>query len=203
MSRLSTHLAPLLQDFRANKRLRYGVFLIAMILVGELTLRWQESLGNQAQQIRNLDAELASLKQQSQDETQLRKVLEETTTLREETESRLWVVQSEAIGQARLKDWILDAATRANVPLTNITMGNASPIDPEHPTQDGYRLLSATLSFRFSPEALEKFLKEIEAGEALLNVEALTVNKREARVEINLRALISIQSPTEAPINRP
>lgn len=219
MRRLQKTLASYFQEFRANKRLQYGCAAIVLIALVQGGLNWSDRLTNQNRVLNQVRGEIATLKQQSLDEAALRQTLLELEQLDEEVNGRLWTIASEAVGQARLKDWLNE--TLARVGATNPTLNLANPRPPgkdketsrqdessatrrgetgnkpgTSPSDLGLREFRATIGFIFTPDSLERLLAALEGGEPLVAVDSLTVNKRDRRAEIGIRVLMRVvQNP--------
>lgn len=219
MRRLSLPWASYLQEFRANKRLQYGCAAILLIAVVNGGLNWSDRLTSQSRELSQVRGEIATLKQQSLDEASLRQTILELDQLDEEVNRRLWTIPSEAVGQARLKDWLSETLTR--VGATNPTLKLANPRPPgreadssnqaapnatlrsdakKRPGQTasdlGLREFRATIGFVFTPESLERLLAELEGGEPLAAIDSLTVSKRDRRAELGIRLLMRVAQNT-------
>lgn len=202
MSNLQTLLAAQIREFKSNKRLQYGSIAILLIALIDGGLRWSDRITQQAKDLQTLAGEIAALKQQAMNEGLLKEMLANSQTARETVETRLWVAPTDAIGQARLKDWLLDLTARTGISNPNLNLANPRPIEEKEDSAhlnsetksgtSGLKRFRATLSFRFSPETLERSLMEIEGGAPFAKVDTLVVNKREMRAEIGLTMLIRI-----------
>jgi hypothetical protein len=102
--------------------------------------------------------------------------------------AKLWVHNSEAAAQARLRDWLNEIARSTKSSRYLITLGAVSPATAgsEAAEFSGMKQLKANLSFDFQPQVLEEALLAIEGGKQFAFVESLSVNKRARRVEINV-----------------
>lgn len=195
-----------LKEFRSNKRLRYASFIVLFIILTDVSLRWTDRIDAKHKEFTILTAEITALKQQSQDEVQLKEVLAKATEAQDQAKARLWIAPSDAIGQARLKDWLLDLIARIGATNTGLNIANPRPLgeNEDKPLTNiagvnnsvGLKRFRATLTLRFAPETLEHLLAELEGAEPFVTIDTLVVNRREMRVEIGLGVLIDIQ-PTE------
>jgi len=199
-------------SLRQNRRFQAGLVLIVALVCIEGGLRWNERLDVKLGELQQARSELRSLRRQSRDEASLSKSLADLRQVRQGIDSRLWVVSSEAVGQARLNDWMKSVLKRTgiasqsmkisavqalnrndpagmNPPGTSAGNNTRLPNEGGHP---GLRQIRITLSFAFTPANLEQILGEIEGGEAYAEVEAMTVFLRERRVELIIRTLMRV-----------
>lgn len=207
MSKFQDFLAAQIREFKSNKRLQFGSIAMLLIVLIEGGLRWNDRIIQQTKELQTLTGEIATLKQQALNENLLKELLANSQTARKTVETRLWVAPSDAIAQARLKDWLLDLTARTGIPNPNLNLANPRPIEEKEdaPPQNsevqsstsGLKRFRATMIFRFSPETLERALMEIEGGVPYAKVDTLVVNKREMRAEIGLTMLIRILPSTD------
>lgn len=193
-------------ELRGNPRLRYGLALIALVLLVELGLRWSDSIAQQQQTLAKLQSDLSSLKSGMRNETALTQSLAEVKKIGKALDTRLWTVSSEAVGQARLKDWLTEVVKRAIADQYAITLGasqeigkaaelsGSDSVSSMTASNSALREFRATVSFRLTPRALEGVLLEVEGGEPFAAVETLTVKGQERRVEMTLRVLMRIKA---------
>ena len=208
-----------LQEIRSNRLLQYG--LIAVVLLGctELALRWSDGLVAKEEQLRTLRNELHALRNQSRDEGALRRQLHALEGVQRVVDQRLWVVSSDAVGQAHLKDWLTAIIKKAGSKNFNLVLsspramgareGGSSEISSArsddmrskaaagttNSAQDGLKSLRevrANLTLPFTPASLEQVLSDIEGGEPLATVESLSVNRRDRKVDMTVRVLMHI-----------
>lgn len=209
MARLYTFWTNHLKEFKSNKRLQYGSIAILLIALIDGGLRWSDRLTVQTRELHKLAGEITTLKQQALDESAFKNALDSARQARKTVDTRLWTAPTDAIGQARLKDWLLDISILAGIASPKLNLANPKPLQEMKDTargpfelsarSGGLKRFPATLSFRFTPEALERCLAEIEGGEPFALVDSLVINKSEMRVEIGLSMLIRIVTPTEEP----
>lgn len=215
MSRLKGVLERGWRELKQNRRLQIGAIAVAVLLCVEGGLAWRDRLAAKEQQLRQVGGELRTLRAQSRAEAALRQARDDMALSRMELESRLWTVSSEAVGQARLKDWLKTIATNAKVIGPNLALAAAKPREEEAPTEGTdtagagtgtepggekkARLyeMRATLSLPFSPEILEHVLADIEGGAALASVESLTVSRRDRRIELTVCVLTRVGGGTK------
>jgi hypothetical protein len=185
-------------ELRGNSRLRWGLLAIALVLLVDGALRWSDWVTRQQQTLTRFQTELAELKSNARDEASLRSALAQAKTMSEAVDARLWTVSSEAVGQARMKDWLTDIVKRAVANQYVVTLAasrelgkpGTSSVPTVSPTLREFR---ATVSFQLTPRALEGVLLDIEGGEPFAAVETLLVKKQERRVEITVRLIMRIQ----------
>lgn len=183
-------------ELRANKRLRYGVLAIALVIAVEGGLRWIDWLDQQQTTLTRLQTDLSQLKSQLHDEAGLRQTLVQAQKMGMAVDARLWQVSSDAVGQARLKDWVTGIVKRALANQYAITLISsrelmASKAKVSDSTQPIWEFRT-TLSFQLTPNALEAVLLEIEGGEPFASVETLSVKTRERRVEMTIKVLMRV-----------
>lgn len=187
-------------ELRGNSRLRWGLFAIALVLLVDGALRWSDWVARQQQTLTRFQTELAELKSNARDEASLRSALAQAKTMSDVVDARLWTVSSEAVGQARMKDWLTDIVKRAIANQYAVTLAASrelgKPATSSVPTvSPTLREFRATVSFQLTPRALEGVLLDIEGGEPFAAVETLLVKKQERRVEITVRLIMRIQPP--------
>lgn len=195
------------RELRANRRLQWGALAILAILVVEGGMRWGDHLSGQQKALLKLQGDVAELRSRVRHQADLEKHLAGLSEVRQAVEERLWSVPSEAVGQARLKEWIEDVlkrsgATGANLTLSGVALpGGRDPLETNPATKGGapdLREFRASVRMNFSPAALEKVLAEIEGGNALGGIESLSVNRRERRAEFTLFVLMRVAHPHAA-----
>jgi len=208
MQRIRTIGTKFWHELRSNRRLQLGLLAVALIALLEGSLRWADRLEAEHKKLQQLRGELATLRAQSQNEAALRQTLAEFELARRQAETKLWNVSSEAVGQARLKEWLNNLIERAGALKPTLNLSAARPLGgkegsttaaPLAGKEEALREFRATLRYTFTPESLEKILAEIEAGETFSSVETLTVNRRERRVELTVRVLMRIGAPPTPP----
>lgn len=190
-----THLKKIAAELRVNLRLQVGFAVIVLVLLVEGGLRWYAWIEQQQIARSRLQAEVLSLKAKVQDEAGLRETLAELQQTSESVSRRLWHVSSEAVGQARLKDWLTDILKRSIADQYAITLAPSREIGKPGAAAMTMvaREFRASVSFRLTPRALEGVLLEIEGGEPFSAIETLVVKKQERRVELTVRVLMRIQ----------
>lgn len=199
----------LVSELRGNPRLRYGLFAIMLMVLIEAGLRWSESITAQQTAATRLQTELTTLRSHARDEAALRAALEQARAMGEAMDERLWTVSSEAVGQARLKDWLTELVKSSIADQYTITLAPSREVGKTGPevgsttpaaaaAASSAREFRANVSFRFTPRALEGMLIEIEGGEPFAAVETLLVKKPERRVELTVRVLMRIQAVPHA-----
>ena len=197
------------QELRRSRRLQLVLLAFLLLAVAEGGLRWNDRLAARERQLQQLRSELRTLRAQSRDEAALRQSLDALAQARRDVETRLWRVSSEAIGQARVKDWLESVLKRAGAARTTLTLAAAKPFaaaDKEGVPAELRALqeIRATVTFAFAPAVLEDVLAAIEAGEAFATIEALAVSRRDRRVDMTLRVLTRVAAaPAETPGETP
>jgi hypothetical protein len=199
-------LAKAVADIRANSRLRWGIVLIALVVLVDGGLRWSDAVARQQQALAKMQADVAALKSGLKNESALQETAESSRQLAALIDKRLWTVSSEAVGQARMKDWLTDMAKRNIADQYIVTLGasrelgkqdgeNATNLVATNKADSGIREFRANFSFKLTPRALEGVLLDIEGGEPFAAVESLLVKGQERRVEMTVRVLMRIQAP--------
>ncbi|MEN9437750.1 MAG: hypothetical protein RIR09_2405 [Pseudomonadota bacterium] len=206
MNALRVVLAKAVADIRANSRLRWGIVLIALVVLVDGGLRWSDAVARQQQALAKMQADVAALKSGLKNESALQETAESSRQLAALIDKRLWTVSSEAVGQARMKDWLTDMAKRNIADQYIVTLGasrelgkqdgeNATNLVATNKADSGIREFRANFSFKLTPRALEGVLLDIEGGEPFAAVESLLVKGQERRVEMTVRVLMRIQAP--------
>lgn len=207
---LSGRLRALTDEIRGNRKLQYGLLAIIAILAVELGLSWSDSLSARERRLQELRTELRQLRGQSRDETALKATLAELESAQAGIEKRLWVVSSDPVGQAKLKDWLTTLAKKTgaqnfklvlSAPKAATERSAASAAGGTGGTQEnafGLREFRADIGFTFTPEALERVLYAIESGETLASVESLSVVLRSRKAELGVRVVMRLGQPTDA-----
>lgn len=195
-------------DVQANPRLRWGLVLIAAVALVEGGLRWSDAIAQQQQALAKLNADVVALRTGLKNDAALTESLEASRKIAALVDTRLWIVSSEAVGQAKMKDWLTEVVKRNIADQYVITLGvsrelgkrevagalAATSAQPEGTTA-GVREFRANVTFRLTPRALEGVLLDMEGGEPFAAVESLLVKGQERRVEMTVRVLMRIQPP--------
>jgi hypothetical protein len=193
-------------DVQANPRLRWGLVLIATVVLVEGGLRWSDAIAQQQQALGRLQADVIALRAGMKNDASLNDALETSRATATLMDARLWTVSSEAVGQAKMKDWLTELVKRniADQYAINLSVSRelgrrdvanaavASPT-PAEAQVSGVREFRANVSFKLTPRALEGVLLEIEGGEPYGAVESLLVKGQERRVEMTVRVLMRVQ----------
>jgi hypothetical protein len=209
MSQFATALQKWGAELRSNRRLLLGLALIALVVAFEGAVRWRDALVEQQSTLARLQTELATLRSQARDEAALRKQLADVKQLAASVDARLWAVSSEAVGQARLKDWLTEIVQKSIADQYSIVLAASREVGvPGSPTEgssprastasarpqaSGLREFRATVSFIMTPQALEGVLLAIEGGQPFAMVETLNAKAIERRVEMTVRVLMRIK----------
>ncbi len=196
-----------LSEFRANRKLQYGLLGIALILCVEGGMRWVENLSSQEKQLQQLRSELRQLRSQSRDEDDLRQQLADLERAQQTIDERLWVVSSEAVGQAQLKDWLSGVLKKAEAKKFKLVLSSPRPVSKAGAVRGGraggkgessaqqasdLRDFRANVTMEFSPVSLERVLRDIEGGLPLAMVESLMVKRQERKVDLSVRVMMRI-----------
>jgi hypothetical protein len=199
-------------DLRSNPRLRWGLVLIAIVVLVEGGLRWSDAIAQRQQVLVKLQADVIALRTGLKNDAALTESLEASRKTAALVDARLWTVSSEAVGQAKMKDWLTEVVKRNIADQYAINLngsrelgkrdatGGAAPVATPAQTEAataGVREFRANVSFRLTPRALEGVLLDVEGGEPFAVVESLLVKGQERRVEATVRVLMRIQ-PQEA-----
>lgn len=206
MAQLIATLNGHLQELKTNRRLQFGTLAIVLMLVVEIGMNWSDRLTRQTKELNQLRAQIASLRQQSHNEAYLTETLASLEQLQREVDERLWLVSSEAVGQAKVKDWINETLGRIGISNSTINIATPRPAQNKNdgpafanPTDKSLLEFRATISFGFSPETLENLLAELEGGEPFVAIDALTVNRQTRRVELGIRLLMRLDATGTPP----
>ena len=209
MVQLKKTLDSALSEIRSKRSLQYGLLAMALLFCSELLLQWTDWQDAQEKQWQQLRSELRTLRHQSRDEATLRNQLNALETQQMLVDERLWRVSSEAVGQARLKDWLTEQLKKAGVTQFKLslstpvglntqqtTLATPPPAPGKTPATALYEL-RANLTYAFTPSTLEDVLLTIEGSKALAAVESLKVSRRDRSIDMVIRILVHIQA--EAP----
>lgn len=198
-------------EFRANRRLQVGLAVIVTVVLADRALSWSDRITQRRQMLADAQIEVATLKSQARNEAAMQTAMRDIRLAAALADARLWVVSSEAVGQARLKDWLIEQMKLAGAgnytvnvaspkPLAQAGSAGAgpttgSPSAKEGALAPGAGLLdfSAVITFTLTPESLEKMLAALEAGDAMSKVESLSVRRNERRVEMGVRVLMRLK----------
>lgn len=204
MNELRALLSKAVADIRANARLRWGLALILLVVLVDGGLRWSDAVARQQQALAKLHAEVAALKSGIENESALTGTVESSRLLAALIDKRLWIVSSEAVGQAKMKDWLTEVLKRNVADQYAIALGVSRELGKQESGKSDksvsasaqtstIREFRANVSFRLTPRALEGVLLEVEGGEPFGAVESLLVKGQERRVEMTVRILMRIQ----------
>ena len=210
MVQLKKTLDSALSEIRSKRSLQYGLLAMALLFCSELLLQWTDWQDAQEKQWQQLRSELRTLRHQSRDEATLRNQLSELEAQQRIVGERLWRVSSEAVGQARLKDWLGEQLKKAGINKFKLTLSTPTVLDARRaeelakreirlsPPPAGEKTLDlyelrANLNFSFTPATLEAFLLAIEGSEAFTSVESLKVTRRDRSADLGMRILVRIQ----------
>lgn len=192
----------LADEVRSNRKLQYGLLVIVAILVVEFGLSWSDSLSTRERRLQELRTELRQLRGQSRDEVALKAALAKLEDERAKVEKRLWVVSSDPVGQARLKDWLTTLAKEAGAKNFKLVLAAPKAVAERSvagasgaarvKNAFGLREFRADIGFAFTPEALERVLYAIESGETLASVESLSVALRSRKAELGVRVVMRL-----------
>ena len=206
-----------LKEVRSNRNLQYGLLAIIGLVCVELGLGWSDTLSVKEKQLQQLRSELRDLRSQSRDEAGLRQQLIELERTQKIIDERLWIVSSEPVGQARLKDWLTAILNKAGAKNFNLVLSSPRVLGaregsgearttaesvskpeavlPSGAAKEGIKNLRevrATLTLVFTPASLEQILFDIEGGKPLATIESLNVSRRDRKVEMTVRVLMQI-----------
>lgn len=195
-----------LDEFRGNRKLQYGLLAIVLILCVDGGLRWMENLAAQEKHLQELRSELAHLRSQSRDEEDLKRQLADLKSAQQVIDDRLWVVSSEAVGQAQLADWLSGVLKKAEAKNFKLVLSSPRPVskavarggqvggtkEPSVQEAGDLREFRANVTMQFSPVSLERVLRDIEGGQPLAMVESLMVKRQDRKVDLSVRVLMRI-----------
>ncbi|MDR1647324.1 MAG: hypothetical protein LBR88_04720 [Zoogloeaceae bacterium] len=183
---------------------------MVVILGVEGNLRWIDHLDAQEKMLAQLRNQKSQLRAQVRDKAVLEVFLKKIGEIQSAAKTRLWVVPSEAVGQARQKDWIQALFQREGIRLQSLVLATpradaaasaVSTPSAEAGTAADIREFRATLTFPFSPNNLEKVLGAIEGSSTFARIESLRVNRRQRRIELEFAVSMEIDpgAPTYIP----
>jgi Type II secretion system (T2SS), protein M subtype b len=196
-------LARISAEWRGNPRLRWGFWLIVAVLSVESFLRWQDEVLKAKKELAALKSEVQSLQDRQKAETANIARLDGLKLYLQKKQRALNTVSTEALGQARLRDDIAELFEAQKLEAPVVSLQSATPLSTARapgaagePTKQDpqLRMFRASVSFRFSPEALEQLLGAIEASESFVTVDALLVRAGDRRAELTLSQVMRVQS---------
>ncbi|OQW90908.1 MAG: hypothetical protein BWK79_18385 [Beggiatoa sp. IS2] len=171
-------------ELRKNARLRIGLWVIAMIVVGyiimllndystQLQQTYYETLArlNQLQTVANQTNWMVRREQVQKQLTQLK--------------ARFWQADTKGLAQATFQKWLNTEVTKANI--ENARLQVESTLDVPHNTQ--LWQVTAKLDATFSPETLETLLAALSKNPQLVITERLQIfYQRNPRVSLIITA---------------
>ncbi len=200
------HIRALTDEVRANRKLQYGLLAIAAIIVVELGLDWSDAISARERRLQELRTELRQLRGQSRDETALKATLSDLERQQAAIEKRLWIVSSDPVGQAKLKDWLTTLAKETGAKEFKLVLATPKAIGERTAASAagnkenalGLREFRADIGFVFTPETLERMLYAIESGETLASVESLSIVSRTRKAELGVSVVMRLGQPMDA-----
>ncbi len=175
--------AAAISELRANPRLRLGLWLILLILIGYV-LTWLNDYGArlQGELDQALDRHQRLLGLQG-GEAWLERA-EAARSLRVSVEQQLWRAESRGLGQAEFQTWLTRVMERANLTEgLRLTMGQ-----PQDGAVKATWYTTAQLEGPFEAESLEKLLFSLVQHSSWVRVEHLRVRyTRSPRFSLHLR----------------
>jgi hypothetical protein len=202
----------LIEELRTNRRLQLGLVAIALVVLVDRALAWSDSLDARRQALAQVQIEVATLKSQARNEAAMQTAMRDIRAAAALADARLWVVSSEAVGQARLRDWLIEQIKLAGAGNYTVNVASPKPVvaavgaelaaatdsSSSAPAPSGGLLeYSAALTFTLTPESLEKMLTALEAGDAMSKLESLSVRRNDRRVELAVRMLMRVKEEAQ------
>lgn len=191
------------QSWQANPRLRILLSLIALIIIADASLRWLDGVTQQLTRRTELQAEVAQLQRQTRDPQRLQHNLADARLLQQHALHRILLVRSEAQAQARLQDWLTQLVQQNNVQVMALSVGSARPVTEATPQAKHDKTLdtrpradmslTANMTVRFTPDALNTLLLALEDAEWIVRIDSLSVRRAERRVDIVLSVPVRIE----------
>lgn len=191
----------MLIQIRSNPRLRWGLWVIFAILWLYTILVLRDALQEKQdkhhaiiQSVSRLNAQLA------QPEWISRAVSAKTMAV--QMESRLWQAPTSGLAQAVFQDWLKTTLAQVGtnqsaltvIVLDSATSAGTVAASPGVSVPADLWKVRATLSFEFNPENFTALMNEIEFGEKLVSIEALSIRKEPVpRVDMQLTAYFQKQ----------
>jgi hypothetical protein len=185
-----------------DRRLLWLIAAGAALVLGELALRgWeaQQQLQAELDKVRSRASVLEAGTDTVDWTARTRSAEAERSTLQQ----RLWRAPSEAQAQARLRDWLSNAAFSAGAQRPTVSLlpiqQAAVPAGAASGAGSGVIRVRATVGFELAPRALEDALLQIEAGGQLARVDSLTAGTRTRRVEMTVSVPVLIDKTLQGP----
>ncbi len=188
-------------EWRANPRLQLGVIVIAAIVALYGLLLWRDALAVREQALARLQRDVQKLAAVDGSERTWRQQAESARSLNESLQKRLWRAPTLAEVQAQVQDWASDQLARAGAPRPSVAIAG-DLTDATRGTRDDATPVRVSLSFDFSPTALDSLLPALEGDEHLTRITALRASRNQQRVEVTLFAYGRIGDMHDAPTQR-
>ena len=165
-----------------NPRLRLGIWLISLILLGYgLNFVFQRSVTTQAtyQQNAQQTQQLQELAQQTQWEEQAIA----TRTIRVELEEQFWQAENQGLAQAAFQTWFEQQIRPLNLPLLRLQF---EPMSSVSGAINNLWEVSVTVDSGFDAQALQTLLERLQTHPQHLVVREIDINRfnRQGRLKL-------------------
>ncbi len=193
----------LLNELRANQRLRVGLALIISILALYGLLEWRDFVNAQKDGYKHLALQASRLDSQRSQAQWPQRATEAGVALKE-AEASLWRQASLSLAQAELQDWLYAQLRQADAKRYSVKIVDASARlgvagdDTEStPAAQGLVAMHARLSFDADTPVLLALLAALAEAQHAVAVDSLSLKAK--HVEMNVSAWFSASASTAAP----
>ena len=184
----SISVAKLANDFKANPRLRVGIWLCIAILWFYGILHMQEATVAKTKEYDAL-VKRSFRSHTTADQKVWHGRLEDARAIEKSLANRLWQEQTQGLAQAAFQDWLVQALQQ-----TTITKSQLAVVAQEGPKPAGENKkneeiwkISARVAFDFNPKTFTQFIDKLAGHEKWIVLETLTVrNSPSPRAEMTL-----------------
>lgn len=201
-------LKPFIAEFKANPRLRFGVWGVVGILWFYAILELRDEVGRQVEAYRATNRNLART-QSIAGQSEWAARLSDARAAQAGLEAQLWRESTVGLAQATFHDWLSQAALQAGLSRPQLTVAvqeeatggavaGGSSERAGNASVSGTWKASGRLSFDFNPQTLYSLLGRIASHEKRVVVESMTIRSSPSpRAELVLVAYF--QPPAGSP----
>ena len=196
----------LLDELRANLRLRVGLAFILGVFCLYGLLEWRDYLAERRVQYRQLAGQVARIGLQQSQAEWIDRSIQANEALRA-AETRLWRQASFGLAQAEMQDWLYTQLRHADAKRANVNLSDPTAqlgLTPNAAEQDsiGLTKLHAKVDFFGDAPVLLALLSAIVDADRQVVVNALSIKSQ--RVEIDIGAWYmapAASAPAAAPVS--
>ncbi|MBL4679227.1 MAG: hypothetical protein JKY88_00725 [Pseudomonadales bacterium] len=184
MSELLHILAQFRVEIVANQRLRWGLFLIAVIAGFYFVLvvdDYRVELNAEFDSLNMRNDELLSL--ESESVWRERMIIEENAL--KEMEVATWQAESESLVRAEMQSTISSFAQKAGLEKFNLKVGSFQP----HPVLSDVSVVRFELDAAFTDDSMLDFVSDLESNTPIFKVSSMTVRSGTKRSRLQMMIL--------------